>query len=221
MPNPPFALSLLRRREVILPTWRGWLAIAILLAVAARGFLAWVQPFLAVTEPVGGEVLVVEGWVPDYALRQALTEFRARHYARLVTTGGPLPSGTVVSFQGNYARVAAASLQSLGLSPDSIVEAPSPEVRKDRTYAEGLAVAAWLRKAGVPCRSLDLFSFSAHARRSRLLYRLALGKDVRVGVFAPPDRDYDPGRWWTSSMGFREVTDEWIAYLYATLIFRG
>ena len=221
MPNPPFALSLLRRREVILPTWRGWLAIAILLAAATRGFLAWAHPFLAVTEPVGGEVLVVEGWVPDYALRQALAEFRARHYARLVTAGGPVPSGTAFFSQGNYARLAAASLQSFGLSPDSIAEAPSPEVRKDRTYAEGLAVAEWLRTAGVPCRALDLFSFSAHARRSRLLYRLALGKDVRVGVFAARNRDYDPGRWWTSSMGFREVTDEWIAYLYATFIFRG
>lgn len=221
MARPPFAFSLLRRREVVLPTWRGWLALAVLLAAGARGFLAWVHPFLAVTEPVGGEVLAVEGWVPDYALRQALAEFRARHYARLVTTGGPVPAGMAFSYQGNYARLASATLQSFGLPPDSIAEAPSPEVRKDRTYAEGLAVADWIRTAGVPCRSLDLFSFSTHARRSRLLYRLALGKDVRVGVFAARDQDYDPDRWWTSSEGFRRVTDEWIAYLYATLVFRG
>lgn len=220
MPGPPFALSLLRRREMILPTWRGWLVLVFLLAAGARGFLAWVHPFLAANAPVGGEILVVEGWAPDYALRQALAEFRARHYARLVTTGGPVPQGMAFSYHGNYARLAAAILQSFGLSPDSISEAPSPEVRKDRTYAEGLAVAAWMRKTGVAYRSLDLFSFSTHARRSRLLYRLALGRGVRVGVFAARDVDYDPRRWWTSSDGFRRVTDEWIAYLYAALIFR-
>ncbi|MBW8888866.1 MAG: YdcF family protein [Fibrobacteres bacterium] len=220
MPGPPFAISLLRRREMILPTWRGWLVLAILLAAGTRAFLAWVHPFLAVTQPVGGEVLAVEGWIPDYALKQALDEFRARHYSRLITTGGPVPVGMAFSYQGNYARLAAATLQSFGLSRDSIVVIPSPQVRKDRTFAEGVAVAGWMKKAGCDCRSLDLFSFSTHARRSRLLYRLALGKGVRVGVFAPRDVDYDPDRWWTSSDGVRRVTDEWLAYLYAALIFR-
>lgn len=221
MAAPPFALSLLRRREVVLPTWRGWLILALALAAAARGFLAWVHPFLAVNAPVGGEALVVEGWIPDYALRQALGEFRARGYARLIATGGPVPEGMAFSDQGSYAHLASASLRAFGLGADSIVEIPSPEVRKDRTYAEGRAVAAWMREHGLAYRSLDLFSFSAHARRSRLLYALALGRGTRVGVYAARDRSYDPGRWWTSSEGFRRVTDEWIAYLYAKLVFRG
>jgi hypothetical protein len=221
MAGPSFAFSLLRRREAVLPTWRGWLLLALALAALARGFLAWVHPFLAVNAPIGGEVLVVEGWIPDYALRQALAEFRARHYRRLIATGGPVPQGMAFSYHGNYARLAAATLEAFGLPADSIAEAPSPEVRKDRTYAEGLAVAACLRKDGGASRSLDLFSFSTHARRSRLLYRKALGKDARIGVFAPRDREYDPGRWWTSSNGVRRVTDEWIAYLYARFLFRG
>lgn len=221
MSGPPFAFSLLRRRELILPTWRGWLLCALLLTAAARGFLAWVQPFLAVEAPIGGEVLVVEGWIPDYALRQALDEFRARHYARLLTTGGPVPMGMAFSYYGDYATLAAATLQAYGLPSDSIAKAPSRDVRKDRTYTEGLAVAAWMRTEGRPYRSLDLFSFSTHARRSRLVYRLALGKEVRVGVFAAPDREYDPHRWWASSNGVRRVTDECIAYLYAKLVFRG
>jgi hypothetical protein len=33
--------------------------------------------------------------------------------------------------------------------------------------------------------------------------------------FRGPDPEYDPQRWWTSSAGFRSVTGELIAYLYA------
>src|SRR4051812_46132378 len=112
MSGPRFAFSLFRRREAILPTWRGWLVLAVLSAAGARGFLAWVHPFLAVTEPVGGEVLAVEGWIPDYALHEALKQFRVGHYARLVTTGGPVPKGMAFTYYGNYARLAAATLQS-------------------------------------------------------------------------------------------------------------
>jgi hypothetical protein len=219
MSGSPIALGLLRRREMIIPTWRGWLGLAFLLFAGARGFLSWVHPFLAVNAPIGGEALVVEGWIPDYALREALREFRARRYPRLITTGGPVPAGMAFSYHGNYARLAAAALCEFGLSPDSIVAVPSLAVQKERTYAEGVAVAAWMRRAGRVPGSLDLYSFSTHARRSRNLYRLALGPGTRVGVFAPPDREYDAARWWTSSSGFRQVTDEWIAFLYAEIAF--
>ena len=221
MAGNPFAFGMLRRREVAVPTWRGWLLLVLLTAAAFRGFLAWVHPFLAINAPIGGEALVVEGWIPDYALRQALAEFRARGYPRLIVTGGPLPGGSAFSRYGDYARLGSAALQAFGLPADSIAEAPSPRVRKDRTFAEGLALAAWMGESGSRYRSIDLFSYSAHARRSRLLYGMALGGGVRVGVFSAPSREYDAGRWWASSAGFREVTDEGIAYLYAKLAFRG
>ncbi len=227
MAGPPSAFpsrpsfSLWRRREVAFPTWRGWLLLAALAAAGVRGFMAWVHPFLAVNAPIGGQVLVVEGWIPDYALKQALAEFRSRGYARLVVTGGPVPEGLAVSYHGNYARLGSASLRAFGLPADSVSEVPSPPVRKDRTFAEGVAVAAWLRGRGGAYRSLDVFSIGAHARRSRMLYRRAIGDAARVGVFAPADRDYDAERWWRTSNGVRRLTDEWIAYLYARFLFRG
>ena len=47
-----------------------------------------------------------------------------------------------------------------------------------------------------------------------------MGPGVKVGIIAVEPQDYDPRRWWASSAGFRAVTDEAIAYLYARLIFR-
>lgn len=194
---------------------------ALLAAGTFRLFLGWVHPFLAVDEPVGGEALVVEGWIPDYALAEALAAFRARPYRLLITTGGPVPQGMAYSYLGSYARLGAEALRAMGLPPDSVAEVPSPNVPKDRTYAEGVALRAWMDSTGRRFSSVDVFSIAAHARRSRLLFRKALGPDVRVGVYAPRDRFYDPEKWWKTSSGVRRVLDEWIAWNYARLLFRG
>lgn len=220
MAEKAFAMGLLRRRQVAVPTWKGLLLLILIAAGLGRAFLACAHPFLAVTAPVGGDILAVEGWIPDYALREALYAFRARPYRILVATGGPLPPGMPYSSHGTYARLAAIGLRELGLPPDSLAEAPSPDVMKDRTYTEGLAVRDWMRTQGGKYSSVDVFSFSTHARRSRLLYAMALGPDVRVGVYAPRDAQYDEAHWWRSSNGVRHVTDEWIAWLYAKFLFR-
>ncbi|MDB5104089.1 MAG: hypothetical protein JWP91_1778, partial [Fibrobacteres bacterium] len=154
-------------------------------------------------------------------MREALQGFRTGQYRMLVTTGGPLPQGMAYSSYGTYAQLAAHTLLDFGLGKDSLVAVPSPDVGRDRTHQEGVSFKEWLRATGTPCRSIDLVSFSSHARRSRLLYRMALGRQVEVGVYAPRDLGYDPAAWWRTSNGFRRVTDEVIAYLYAKLIFRG
>lgn len=220
MRKDSFGFGLLRKREVTLPSLRGALALAATAVACAWMLLIRVQPFLAVNHPLGGEVLVVEGWIPDYALGEALRTFRAGSYRLLIATGGPLPQGMAFSSYGTHAQFAASALKGMGLSEDSLVAVPSPDVGRDRTYEEGVSLKRWMAANGKSFPRMDLFSFSAHARRSRMLYRLALGKGVEVGVYAPPDWGYDPSRWWKTSDGFRRVTDEAIAYLYAKLLFR-
>jgi hypothetical protein len=205
---------------MVVPSLRGMLILSLAAAAAGWLLLTRLQPFLSVSSPVGGEVLVVEGWIPDYAMREALDAFRSRPYKLLLTTGGPLPQGMAYSSYGTHAQLAAASFKAFGLSGDSVVAVPSPEVGRDRTYQEGISLREWMRSTGRSFASVDLVSFSAHARRSRLLYRMALGKGVVVGVYAPRDVGYDPSAWWKTSNGVRRVTDEAIAYLYAKLWFR-
>ena len=85
---------------------------------------------------------------------------------------------------------------------------------------EGVALKAWIKKNDKHFSKLDLFSFSAHSRRSRYLYHKALGPDFSLGVYAPKDIGYDAKHWWKSSNGVRQISDEAIAYLYAILIFK-
>jgi hypothetical protein len=95
--------GLLRRRECLLPTLRGWIALLFTCAVLIVFAVGGAHSFLAVNDPVPGGVLVVEGWLPDYALEEAMTEFRRDHYTKLFETGVPLETGAPLGRPGNFA----------------------------------------------------------------------------------------------------------------------
>jgi hypothetical protein len=52
-----------------------------------------------------------------------------------------------------------------------------------------------------------------------LLFQKAFGPEVKVGIVAVADPQFDPDHWWRSIEGVREVVGETIAYLYARLLF--
>ncbi len=54
--------------------------------------LAVAHPYLAITRMSGGDVLVVEGWLPPEQLKQAADIARKGHYAHVYTTGSVRPS---------------------------------------------------------------------------------------------------------------------------------
>ncbi len=211
--------GLLRRRQCLVPTLRGWLLLLLgFVALGAIGMLR-IGPFLAVTDPVPGGVLVVEGWVPDYILEAAIAEFKREHYAKLFVTGFPLQQGGPLSEYKNYADLGAASLVKLGMSTNDVQPVSTGLVRRDRTYATALRLKHWLREHDMAPTKVNLITGGPHARRSRLMFEKALGKGVRVGVIAVPADDYDERHWWHSSQGVRNVVDEAVAYAYARLLF--
>jgi uncharacterized SAM-binding protein YcdF (DUF218 family) len=213
------ARGLLQRRECLLPTWRGWLvllfAVAALVVFSIRGAYS----FLAVNDPVDNGALVVEGWLPDYALQEAITEFGRGHHSRIFVTGGPLENGAPLSEYRTFAELGAATLLRLGLDTNAVQAVPAPRVRLDRTYASALALKNWLGSHGVVETNFNVISLGPHSRRSRLLFEKALGKDYKIGVIAIENQEYDAKQWWASSAGVRTMSDEIIAYLYARLSF--
>jgi hypothetical protein len=157
---------------------------------------------------VGGEFLLVEGWLPDEGLRQAMRRFEEGGYRRMLVTGGPLLKGYALTRYQTYAALAAAALADMGLNPALMVEIPGPPVLRDRTYASARAVGDWLAANGFGAGRLDILTQGPHARRTWTLYQLALGPGWTCGVIAVPPLDYDPGRWWLSSEGVDAVIGE-------------
>ena len=211
--------GLIQRRVCWGLTWRGRLVLLLSFLAVLAGAVAGAYPFLAVTEPAPGGLLVVEGWAPDYVLAVAQQEFETRHYDRIYVTGGPLDRGAPLAEFKTYAALGAASLVKMGLDPNVVEVAPAPGVRHDRTYASALALKRWLQERHVSLAQLNVITMGPHARRTRLLYSKAFGPETTVGIMSVPSQDFDPRRWWQSSAGVRTVVSEVIAYAYARVAF--
>jgi hypothetical protein len=211
--------GLLRRKEALVLSWRGRLLFLVITIAVLLIITRYVHPFLAISRPTYGEILVVEGWVTDSVLEQAVSLFNKYDYQLIVTTGGPLIKGSYLSEYSTYAELTAATLGQLGVKQSLIVAVPAPPVRTDRTFASALAVNDWLSQSNIPITSLDVFSMDAHARRTQWLFQRALGDNIPVGVIAAPHPEYDANRWWASSSGVRTIIGEAIAYLYARFVF--
>jgi uncharacterized SAM-binding protein YcdF (DUF218 family) len=212
-------LGLLRRRQCLVPTLRGWFVLALSFGAVALIGMHGIGPFLAVTDPVPGGVLVVEGWVADDMLRAAIAEFKQNHYERLFVTGIPLQQGAPLSEYKNFAYLGAATLVKLGMSTNDVQAVPTGRTRRDRTYAMALSLKHWFREHGMNVTKVNLVTGGPHARRSRLMFEKALGKGVTVGVIAIPAEDYDEKHWWHYSQGVRAIIGETLAYAYARLLF--
>ncbi|MEM9005588.1 MAG: ElyC/SanA/YdcF family protein [Cyanobacteria bacterium P01_F01_bin.86] len=182
------------------------------LAIFFRYFL---YSFLACNHPVdSAAILVVEGWLEELSLEGAIAEFKRGDYQYLVTVGGPIRLGLLLSEYQTIAEVAAATLVSLGFDADKLVVVSSAKTTKNRTVATAIAFRDWLSKNHATIRSINLYSNNVHARRSYLIYRQYLTSDIQLGVISSKSRGHSPNTWWHSSTGLKVTLMEFIAYCY-------
>ena len=88
-----------------------------LLALAGFFWVTGVHSFLAPTQRLQTNILVVEGWVPPYVIRAA-AEFRSGHYEKIYTTGGPVVgNGGYLNDYNTSASVGAELLVKAGMPP--------------------------------------------------------------------------------------------------------
>lgn len=201
-------------------SWRGRLVILALIFLL--GWLAFIEihPFLAVTHRENSKILVVEGWVHQYAINAAVKEFRSGHYDRVFVTGGPeVGTGGYINDYNTDASVGADLLKAAGIPDRDLQMVPSHVWNRNRTYYSAVALRDWFANHKLRVSSLNVLTEEAHARRTWLLFQEAFGKTVRVGIISVPNPDYDANHWWRYSDGVRDVIGEAIAYIYAKFFF--
>ncbi len=207
------------------PRWSlslaGWVTLTLFALLASCFVFVNIYPFLAVTERISADTLVVEGWIHEYAARSAADEFEHGGYQQIFTTGGPVVGkGGYINDYNTSASVGADLLKKTGIPRESIQMVPSRVSGRDRTYSSAVALRNWFAQHDMHVSSINVMTEQAHARRTRLLFEEALGPHVNIGIIAISSPDYDAKHWWRYSDGVREVIGEGIAYLYAKLFFQ-
>jgi len=188
-----------------MPTAFGWLLLLLVSLATAIFGARNIYAFLAPNEPAGASTLVVEGWLAPAELDQAVRVFGTGKYQRIVTTGGPVSGWPAANLATSYADLAADYLAHHGVPRDVISVVPAPKSAQERTFVSAVMLRESAKRLGTTLGAVDVFSGGAHARRSRLLFQMALGPGVRVGVLAARPDGFDPESWWRSSAGVEQI----------------
>jgi hypothetical protein len=212
-------LGLLKRKEKWVLSWRGRFVVGTALLALAVIFVLTVHPFLAVTERVDAQYLVIEGWVPNYALEESIAEFKSRPYVKIFTVGADPLTGKNLEAGDSIALEAYSRLKWMGVSPDVMQAVPAEVKYRNRTFQSAVALRKYMEQNHLPVTSFNLVTVGPHARRSRMLFEKAFAGQARVGIISVENREYDPKRWWKYSEGVKDVIGEGVGYIYARFFF--
>jgi hypothetical protein len=211
---------LVQRRMACRPTLVGWIC---LFGIACALLLWWwfeCESFFCRTHRLPAKVLVVEGWIGRQGVQAAATEFKQGNYRYVVTTGGTTENRWN-SDRWNYAEMAEHVLINEGVPKDEIIAAPTQAAKSQRTFAS--AVAAWqvLQARGFLPTTINLFTFGAHARRSRLIFAKVFHPGSAIGIISWMPSYEKAGPWWRSSDRAEDVIKETVGYTFEVLFSSG
>ncbi|PLX06687.1 MAG: hypothetical protein C0598_13540, partial [Marinilabiliales bacterium] len=175
--------------------------------------------FLYLNKATKSKNMVLEGWVSTYALPDFIKEFKEKGYENLIVTGIPMTQYEYASDYNYTSQATITALKHFGFS-DTIYQAAIPQnVFQDRTYSTALITKSIFDQHPEWGKSFNIYSMGVHSRRTLLLFNEAFGNNYDIGIISHSDRTYIGNMWWRSSVGFRTVTNELIAFFYAKFIF--
>jgi hypothetical protein len=202
----------------MLPTLWGLIIIGLILGSLITFSFNRLALFLAPNKPVHGQYLVVEGWIGEHALLEAIDTFKQGQYQLLITTGGP-DSLDINPQYDNHADKAAAFILSQGFDANKLSVAPAPTSAQNRTFLSAVKVRNWFRDNDITPESFDIFSSGVHARRTHQLYQMAFYDNTKIGIIPAKTDRYQLKTWWQSSDGIKSVLTELIGVAYINCCF--
>jgi len=200
-------------------SWLGWLLTLLLTIGIFTAFFFNLYPFLAPDAPPKGGAMVVEGWIHDFALDEAVQLYRQGGYSRFICTGVPIETGSYIQQFTSYPEMTAARLRKMGIPEDQIIVTVADDSSRDRTYQAAVALREGIIAYNITETNMHLVTVGPHGRRSRMLFQKALGKEYHIGITCLDDSMYKPDEWYTCSEGVRAVIGEFLAYVYAKMFF--
>ena len=91
-------------------------------------------PFMSPNAPIAAPVLVIEGWMEDEQIQEAVAWAETNGVETIYTTGGPLSQGSYLVEWKTFAEMPHARLDNMGVpGAFKVVAAPAQKVERDRT----------------------------------------------------------------------------------------
>jgi hypothetical protein len=176
--------------------------------IVLMAFVRFAHPFLAVNAPVPADTLVIEGWMPEYAMDRTIAEIRRGNYQTVIISGMASTGDRPPVPEMIRDRVKAA-----GIPPERIVVVVIPAARWNRTSSMARAVRDRIAELRVVPSGVNVVTLGPHARQSLLAYSRMLGPGIPTGVINFPKAEYDPARWWASIAGIQKTTAHFVGWL--------
>lgn len=219
--RPPASKRILfQRKTVWWPTGLGWCCLLV-----PPGFLlaSWVflgETFLASTNRVEADTLVVEGWIGRESLPFVKEEFERGDYKQLVVTGG-LTGHSWSQDRWSVTEIARKELVRLGFPTNKLVLAPCPDVENQRTYESAVAAKRLMDTQSLHPKAINVISRGPHVRRTYLVYRKVFGPSVKIGAISWNPYAGHGNAWWRNSVRSKELLDETFGFAYEALLGSG
>jgi len=198
-------------------SWMIFVSIVIIVSVL---IVSNIVPFLSKETKLDAKIMVLEGYVPDYAYETVIEIFYRENYELIIATGTSYDQGFYISGIETAAELIALSLRNLGFDTTKVRMVPVPSgTHVNRTYNSALVTFNFLRNYYPETKSINIVSQGVHSRRSLYLFKKVYEPQIMVGNIVIPDIAYTKRDWYKTSRGFRNVTNEAIAYIFVKLFF--
>jgi len=217
-PIKKISAKLFKKQYIHLPTPLGLILISLILLSASAFIIKNLANYLAQQQPQHKGILVIEGWVSEQTLRQAINTYQTGAYQQIITTGGLIKNKHQKTHK-TYADSAAAFLLKNNINKTQITSLPTPESAQNRTFLSAVIVRDWLLQKNSASQTLDVISEGVHARRTLVLYKMAFAKKINIGIIAGRPQEYSLDFWWRTSTGAKTTITEAIGLMWVTCCF--
>ena len=185
---------MVKRKKLLIITL---LLLFVLSGIVSLPIIYSVSKRLSKTSRVEANVLLVEGWLPPYAVELAYKEYIKSSYEQVITTGIRISGYYDVSMNGylvfythdisSHAELARNELISLGLDSSLVLAVPGKKVWINRTLSSALAFRDWLEASEIEVKGINIVTIGTHARRTWMTYNKILDKKYKIGIISLPD----------------------------------
>jgi uncharacterized SAM-binding protein YcdF (DUF218 family) len=214
MSSWPLRLQLAKRSTTLWPTRFGWLCLIVVTLMPAVWWVFQGESLLSRTDRLSADVLVVEGWIGRNAIQAAAQEFRQGHYTYLVASGGLTSAEGWQQGGDSYADMAGNELKRAGIASEKIVVANATSPKRQRTFESAFETKVALSERSIHPKSMNVFTWGPHARRSRLVFAKVFSNETAVGVISWTPPSYSDQPWWSSSDRAKDFLTESFGYLF-------